>query len=147
MKRICLLFVIALLFTGCVSFQHSESIDVDHYGATGHYTDSRSGKLYMATLSGGGGGAGAKWWSPGGQWGFGGGGFKFSMVSNQSQSDPRNFAKAVAMMDMSKKIKYVKYDEETGTREYEFVHPLAGPERKPSKSSNLPPSFGREPVQ
>jgi uncharacterized protein YceK len=138
MKKICMLFVIALLFSGCASFQHAESIDVDHYGATGHYTDSRSGKLYMATLSAAGGGGGQN---------VGVGGFLFGMVSNQSQSDPRNFAKAVAMMDMSKKIKYVKYDEETGTREYEFVHPLAGLERKPSKSSNLPPSFGREPVQ
>ena len=137
MKKLCVLAVVALILSGCARFQHSESIDVDRFGATGQYQDSRSGKLYKAALGGGGGGGGVGVAALGG--------FLFSLNSSQSQSDPTNFAKAIAMVDMSKKLKSVRYDEDTGIREYEFVQPLAQTEGK--RSSNPPPSFGRRPVQ
>ena len=137
MKKLCVLAVVAVVLSGCARFQHSESIDVDRFGATGHYQDSRSGKLYKAALGGGGGGGGVGVAALGG--------FLFSLNSSQSQSDPTNFAKAIAMVDMSKKLKSVRYDEDTGIREYEFVQPLAQAEGK--RSSNPPPSFGRRPVQ
>jgi len=137
MKKLCVLAVVALVLSGCARFQHAESIDVDRFGATGHYQDSRSGKLYSATLGGGGGGGGVGVAALGG--------FICNINSSQSQSDPTNFAKAIAMVDMSKKLKSVRYDEDTGIREYEFVQPLAQAEGK--HSSNPPPSFGRRPVQ
>lgn len=137
MKKIWVLAVVAVILSGCARFQHSESIDVDRYGATGHYQDTRSGKLYKAALGGGGGGGGVGVAALGG--------FLFSLNSSQSQSDPTNFAKSIAMVDMSKKLKSVRYDEDTGIREYEFVQPLAQAEGQ--RSSNPPPSFGRRPVQ
>lgn len=136
MKKVCLFFIVALLLSGCARFQHSESIEVDRFGATGQYQDSRFGKLYRATLGGGGGGAGVG--------GAGAGALFFNLSSDQSESDPTNFAKAIAMIDMSKKLKSIRYDEETGIREYDLVNPLAQPET--TRNSNPPPSFGRQPV-
>jgi hypothetical protein len=138
MKRICLLFAVGLLVVGCARFQHSESINVDANGATGLYQDVRSGKLHRTTVAGGGGAGGYV---------VGLGGLFVNVISDQSQSDPRNFAKAVATADLAKKIKSVRYDESTGMREYEFVQPLAGAASAPGKSSSVSPSFGREPVQ
>lgn len=40
MKRICLLFVIALVFSGCARFQHSEAIQATPRGATGSFSSS-----------------------------------------------------------------------------------------------------------
>lgn len=139
MKKIIVLVALFLLAFGCARFQHSETINVDRYGAVGNYQDSRSGRLYNATLAGGGGGAGLL--------GFGTGVLGLNIVSNQSQSDPRNFAKAVAAIDMAKKLKYAKYDEETGIHEYEFIQPLSSNEKNTTRGSQLPPSYGRQPVQ
>jgi len=145
MKKVFLLLVVAALISGCAKFQHAESIDIDRFGATGQYQDSRSGKLYMATIAAGGGGGGAGPLGGCGHGGMGLGGFGLRVISNQGQSDPTNFAKAIAMIDMSKKLKTVKYDEVTGIREYELVNPLAPSETE--RHTNPPPSFGRQPVQ
>lgn len=139
MKKLLLILIIAMAFYGCATFNHSESIDVDHFGATGKYTDNRSGALYEMCLAGGGGGGGKH---------AGGGLLALYVKSNQSQSDPRNFAKSIVMVDMSKKLKSVKIDDVEGIREYEYVQPLARSEAKPAKpKSGLPPSFGYQPVE
>jgi hypothetical protein len=48
---------------------------------------------------------------------------------------------------MAKKLKYAKYDEETGVYEYEFIQPLSGGDKNMTRGSQLAPSFGRQPVQ
>jgi hypothetical protein len=138
MKKICLLAAVVLLLFGCAKFQHSESITVDPYGANGQYNDTRFGCLTRVTVAGGGGAGG---------YAAGLGGLFVNVISDQSQSDPRNFAKAVAVADLAKKLKSVRYDDSTGMREYEFVQPLAGAASTPGKGAAASPSFGREPVQ
>ncbi|HEX9884451.1 MAG TPA: hypothetical protein VGA79_10830 [Desulfobaccales bacterium] len=135
MKTLGLIVVIMLVFSGCATFNHSETLEVDHFGATGSYSDSRSGALYEAALYGAGGAGGAT---------VGLGAFGFCLRSNQSQSDPRNFARSVVMVDLSKKLKSIKVDDVEGIREYEYIQPLVKSE---VKSKNLPSSFGHQPVE
>lgn len=138
MKIIGLILAIALAISGCATFNHSESMTVDHLGATGSYTDTRTGSLYkMALLAGGGGG----------HVGIGAGGLGIILDSSQSQSDPRNFAKSIVMVDLSKKLKSIKVDEIEGIREYEYVQPLTKTEYKPKTQSSLPSAFGHQPIE
>ena len=135
MKTLGLIVVIMLVFSGCATFNHSEKLEVDHFGATGSYSDSRSGALYEAALYGGGGAGGTT---------VGMGAFGFYLKSDQSASDPRNFARSVVMVDLSKKLKSIKVDDVEGIREYEYIQPLVKSE---VKSKNLPSSFGHQPVE
>jgi hypothetical protein len=140
MKKLCLLAVVGLFFLGCATFQHSEFIDADHLGATGKYhheTQGPVGTFFLAGVgagvsgSAGGGGAGA-----------------ISVTTGFTAPDPRNFARSVSMINYSKKLKSVKYDEISGVRSYEFEDPHAVATKEPSLSTQeYPPSFGRQPIQ
>lgn len=148
MKTLGLIVVIMLVFSGCgTTLNHSESLSVDHFGATGTYSDSRAGSLYEFALTAGGGGGGegfvgsAAHSAPSG---MGAGGLGLFIRSNQSQSDPRNFARSIVMVDLSKKLKSIKVDDVEGIREYEYIQPLVKSE---VKSKNLPSSFGHQPVE
>lgn len=139
MKKLCLLCFLALSLVSCAHFNHSESIDVDHAGATGKYQDSRAGCLYRFGFFAAGGGGGGD--------GLGLGGIGWWIDSSQAESDPTAFANAIAKINYSKKLKSVKYDEVSGVRSYEFADPAT----KSSKSSvslreTFPPSYGQQPV-
>jgi hypothetical protein len=135
MKTLGLMLVIMLVFSGCATFNHSETLEVDHFGATGSYSDSRHGSLYEAALYGGGGAGGST---------VGMGVFGFALKSDQSASDPRNFARSIVMVDLSKKLKSIKVDDVEGIREYEYIQPLVKSELR---SKSLPSSFGHQPVE
>jgi len=136
MKLFALILGIMLLAPACATVQHSESIDVDHFGATGSYRDTRGGTLTKIGFLGGGAGGGV------------GGGMGFLINSNQGQSDPRYFAQSVVMVDLSKKLKSIKVDEVEGIREYEYVQPMTRTDYKGAKpKSSLPSAFGHQPVQ
>ena len=139
MRTIALIVGFMLMVPACTTtFQHSENINVDHFGATGNYSDSRSGNLYKFDLAASGAGAGGN---------FGWGGLAFRMDSSQSQSDPRYFARSIVMVDLSKKLKSVKVDECDGIREYEYVQPTERGDYKSKPSSTLPSAFGHQPIK
>jgi hypothetical protein len=141
MRIIALIVGIMLVLPACAAttYNHSENIEVDHFGATGTYSDSRSGTLSKTSLiAGGGGGASGA---------LGLGGLGLSVDSSQSQSDPRYFARAIVMVDLTKKLKSIKVDECDGIRQYEYVQPMGGSAYRPKSQSNLPSSFGHQPIQ
>jgi hypothetical protein len=135
MKLLALILGVMMVVPACATFQHSENISVDHFGATGNYSDSRSGMLYTLGLFGGAGVGGGT---------AGGGALGIEVDSSQSQSDPRYFARSIVMVDLSKKLRSIKVDECEGIREYEYVQPT---DRSGKSSSKLPSSFGHQPVQ
>jgi len=129
--------LVGLIFVGCTTFNHSEYIDADNYGATGKYEYTSQGTIGIFGLAGAGGGAGG---------GVGGGGAGVIFFSSDfREPDPRLFAKSITMVDLSKKLKKVKIDEAGNYREYEYVQPLA--EAKPESTSSPSPTFGREPIK
>lgn len=138
MRTIALIVGFMLVVPACATFQHSETISVDHFGATGSYSDSRSGMLYKMDLSGGVGAAGA---------GVRAGALGLKVDSSQSQGDPRYFARSIVMVDLSKKLKSVKVDEGEGIREYEYVQPTERGDYKSKPSSTLPSAFGHQPIK
>jgi hypothetical protein len=140
MKILGLGLVLILAVSGCsTTYNHSESIDVDHFGATGFYRDNRQGTLSKFALIGGGGAGGST---------VGLGGLGIVADSSQSQSDPQNFAKSIVMVDLSKKLKSIKVDDVEGIREYEYVQPLVkGDSRSSAPKSSLPSAFGHQPVE
>lgn len=127
-----------LVVPACATFQHSENISVDHLGATGNYSDSRSGALYRLELAAGAGAAGGS---------VGAGAMALRVDSSQSQSDPRHFARSIVMVDLSKKLKSVKVDECDGIREYEYVQPTARGDYRSKPSAALPSAFGHQPIK
>jgi len=142
MKLLALILGVMLVVPACATFQHSENISVDHFGATGNYSDSRNGALYRLELGGAtgvGNGAGAGAVGAGAAW--------VRVDSSQSQSDPRYFARSIVMVDLSKKLRSVKVDECEGIREYEYIQPVERREGKYQSSPKLPSSFGHQPVQ
>jgi hypothetical protein len=145
MKIMGLFLMLALLAAGCATYQHSEYIDTDQLNgyASGKYSNSSSGRSGTFAIAGGGGGLGS-----GGASGFGAG--ALTINSAPPQITPYNFARAVAMINYSKKLKSVKYDETGGIIEYEFDQtPSYRRSSAPavSSQSRLPSSFGYQPVE
>jgi len=146
MRIMGLSLMLVLLFCGCASFQHSEYIDTDQLdgNASGKYTLNSSGPSGTFAIAGGGGGG----IGSGGNSGFGAG--ALTVNSSPPAITPYNFARAVAMINYSKKLKSVKYDETGGIIEYEFDQkPLPRRSAYPavSSQSKLPSSFGYQPVE
>lgn len=142
MKTLVLVLVIMLSLGGCATtYNHSENIEVDHFGATGSYRDTRSGTLCKVAIMGAGGGGSAS-----GALGLGGLGIVVD--SSQGQSDPRAFAKSIVMVDLSKKLKSIKVDDAGEFREYEYVQPPSRSEYQSTKPrSKAPSAFGRQPIE
>lgn len=138
MRTIALIVGFMLVVPACATFQHSENISVDHFGATGSYSDSRSGALYKVELAGAGGIGGGT---------AGAGGVGLRVDSSQSQSDPRYFARSIVMVDLSKKLKSVKVDECEGIREYEYVQPTERGDYRSKPSAAIPSAFGHQPIK
>jgi hypothetical protein len=131
-------------FCGCATFQRSEVIETDQLGgfAAGTYRDNSSGKVGTVDLAGSGAG-----WGSGGIGGLGAVGL--GVKTGPPPSGALNFARAIAMINYSKKLKSVKYDQYGGVIDYEFEQTALTPRqyRQPVSESKLPSSFGHQPVE
>jgi hypothetical protein len=137
---LCLVFVLAL--AGCASVNRSQSIDTDQLSgfAAGRFQENVKGSSGSFALAGGGGG----WGSSGG----GAGGGAVSVTSNIPPSGAYDFARAVAMINYSKKLTRIKYDEGYGIIEYEFDQkPLSSKIDYQAPGGKLPSAFGHQPVE
>jgi hypothetical protein len=142
MKIVGLMVVAALLLSGCATFQRSEVIDTDKLDgyASGNYQDHSSGRTGEFALAGGGAGGGAS--------AAGGGALGMTIKTGPPNSGAYQFARSIAMINYSKKIKSIKYDETGRIIEYEFEpRPLTQASVYPPAQSAPQKSFGYQPVQ
>jgi hypothetical protein len=142
MKKIGLLLVImALSVWGCVTADNTTLIDTDQHGyAGGQYRDVHHGKVADVDIFGGGAGASAS--------GGGGGALGLMIHPAPTQGDPLPFARSIAMINYSRRLSSIKYDESGGIIEYEFN---SGPQAMgtgyaPPKAQ-MPSSFGYQPIE
>jgi hypothetical protein len=139
MKKVSLILMILLLLAGCASFQNSAVISTDAAGfATGQYNCSSSGPNGTFAIAGGGGVSGS---------GFGAGGMAFK--TGPPPSEAYSFARSVATINYSTRLKNIKYDEAGGIIEYEFgPGPMSMRSDYPApKSAKLPSAFGHQPIE
>jgi hypothetical protein len=142
MKIVGLMVVTALLLAGCATFQRSEVIETDKLDgyASGNYRDNSGGRTGEFALAGGGAGGGAT--------AAGGGALGMTIKTGPPNSGAYQFARSIAMINYSKKLKSIKYDETGRIIEYEFdQRPLS---RNTGYSPAQPApnqSFGYQPVQ
>jgi len=139
MKILGLILVVVVAFSGCATFQRTEVIDTDKLDgcASGTYRDSSSGPNGVVSLAGGGGAsaaAGAGW---------------MYIKTGPPASEAYKFARAIATINYSKRLKAITYDETGRIVEYEFDQRPLG-----KSSSYQPPaptpqsrSFGFQPVE
>jgi hypothetical protein len=146
MKFLGILILIVVVLSGCASFQRSEVIDTDKLGgfASGTYSDNSSGPSGTLRLVGSGAG-----WGAGGGGGLGAAGI--GVQTGPPPSGSYNFARSIAMINYSKKLKSIKYDEFGGVIDYEFEQtPLSSVKttrQDPGTKPKLPSSFGHQPVE
>jgi hypothetical protein len=139
-----IIIALAIPLLGCASFQRSEVIETDQLqgNASGTYRDNSSGPVGSLGLAGSGAG-----------WGVGGGGglgmAGIGVKTGPPPSGALNFARAIAMINYSKKLKSIKYDQYGGVIDYEFDQTSLAPKNYPSSGSGsrLPSSFGHQPVE
>lgn len=143
MKVLGVMAIVAMLLSGCAQFQRSEVIDTDKLGgfASGTYKDDSSGPVGSLGLAGSGAG-----------WGAGGAGLGVAGIGVKTGPPPSgalNFARAIAMINYSKKLKSVKYDQYGGVIDYEFDQTSLAPRNYPGSVSGprLPSSFGHQPIE
>ncbi|RJR34017.1 MAG: hypothetical protein C4567_16180 [Deltaproteobacteria bacterium] len=155
MKILCLMLVAGLLAAGCATFHHTESIDTDQHGVIyGKYNSDSSGRTGSIFLSG----VGAGWETAAASRLVSGnpasgalGGAAIYAETGPPKVSPVNFARSIAMINYSKKLKSIKYDEFGGIVEYQFDG-QAQPTKKGSfhqtyGKSNVPRSFGHQPIE
>lgn len=137
--------VIALVASGCTISHRSEVIDTDKLGgnASGTYNATSQGPSGRMTVGGSGFGAGAA------SLGFGAG--WMSVETGPPKSGAYDFARAIAMINYSKKLKSIKYDEYGGVIAYEFeqmpVSSVKTAQQGTGTKPKLPSSFGHQPVE
>jgi hypothetical protein len=133
---------LAVVLLGCASFQRSEVIETDKLEgyAAGTYRDNSSGPNGSLDVVGSGAGWGA---------GGGAGAAGINLRTGPPPSGALDFARAIAMINYSKKLTSVKYDQYGGVIDYEFDQtPLARSKyRDPATAPKLPSSFGHQPVE
>jgi hypothetical protein len=144
MKILGLILVVAVVFSGCATFQRSEVIDTDKFEgyASGTYRDNSSGPNAIFGLAGGGGA-----WGGGGAGGVGTAGI--AIRTGPPDSGAYKFARAIATINYSKRLKSITYDETGRIVEYEFDQRPLGKSSsyQPPAPSALPKSFGFQPVE
>lgn len=173
-----LLLIMALGIWGCVTADNTTVIDTDQQGyASGQYRDVHHGKVADFDIYGGGAGvsaassaaslAGSALLSTvttgvgsrtaaisgsnansGSSSGGGGGMVGLRVHPAPTQGDPLPFARSIAMINYSKRLNSIKYDESGGIIEYEFN---SGPgsmsrEYAPQKAQ-VPSAFGHQPIE
>jgi hypothetical protein len=129
-----LILAAGLSFSGCATVDHSVIIDTDktNANASGQYRDNRSGQM-----------GGWGFWVLGGY--SGDRNPSWPWQAKQGDGDPEKFARAVAMINYSKKLKSIKYDEYGGVTAYEFdSQPASSMKTTPQHG---PSSFGHQPVE
>jgi hypothetical protein len=153
-----LILITALGVCGCVTVDNSTLVDADTQGyASGQYRDVRHGKIANFGIFGGGAGSSATT-SAGAllssltsatsiassssgfkndNSGNGGGMLGLRVWPAPTQGDPMPFARSVAMINYSKKLTRVTYDD-SGLVNYEFGEATQRPR---------PISFGYQPIQ
>jgi hypothetical protein len=151
MKLLGVVTVIALICSGCTVSHRSEVIDTDKLGgyASGTFNEKSHGPVGKMSVGGSGFGAGAV------SAGFGAG--WACVETGPPPSGAQDFARAIAMINYSKKLKSIKYDEFGGVIDYEFEQqPLSYAQTTPQMkaTSPAPPtklkrrsSFGHQPVE
>ncbi len=145
MKKLALVLIIAMAFCACATVDRSVIIDTDKTDsyASGQYRDSHYGQLgtwgfwFLGGYSGpdAATSSGPPWFVP--------------CAVSRANSDPTKFARSIAMINYSKKLKSIKYDETEGIIEYEFEHkPIGKVGYQPSVTKpTLPSSFGHQPIE
>jgi hypothetical protein len=148
MKILGLILVTGLLASGCANFKHSEVVDTDQQGyATGRYASHSEGRTgsVMFGASGAGSAAGIS------NYGFGFGALALSVETGPPPVTPYYFAKSIAMINYSRNLKSIKYDQLGGIVEYQFYQRPSGGERNSPNpqinQSKLPASFGHKPIE
>jgi hypothetical protein len=145
MKLLAVVTVMALVCWGCTVSHRSELIDTDKLGgyASGTYDSKSHGPSGKMTAGGSAYGAGAS------TTGFGGG--FICIETGPPPSGAVDFARAIAMVNYSKKLKSIKYDEFGGVMDYEFEQlPLSYVKTTPQEPKPKQPrrsSFGHQPVE
>jgi hypothetical protein len=142
MRMMGLILIALIALGGCASYQHSEMIDTDASNgyAVGRYNLSSGGPSGSFAFAGTGGG-----------WGGGGGGFgagAMSIDSHPPQINSYSFARSVAAINYSKRLRNIKYDETGGIIDYEFAPgPVSMKGDYPSGKQSSPSAFGHQPIQ
>jgi hypothetical protein len=145
MKLLGVVTVIALVCAGCTVSHRSEVIDTDKLGgyASGTYNSKSEGPSGKMMAGGSAWGAGAN------STGFGAG--WLSIETGPPPSGAVDFARAIAMVNYSKKLKSIKYDEFGGVMDYEFEQqPLSYVRTTPTEPTPMRQrrsSFGHQPVE
>lgn len=137
-----IIIALAVVLLGCATFQRSEVIETDQLGgfASGTYRDNSSGRVGSLGVAG----SGAAW-GAGGAAGMAG----IKLKTGPPPSGALDFARAIAMINYSKKLKSVKYDQYGGVIDYEFEQTSLAPRNYPGSvsGSRLPSSFGHQPIE
>ena len=140
-----LILLTGFSFSGCATYQRSEVIDTDKLGGytSGEYRDNSSGPSGRMLLGGSGFGAGGSGTGFGVAW--------IGVESGPPKSGAYDFARAIAMINYSKKLKSIKYDEVGGVIDYEFeqmpVSSMKTAQQGTGAKPKLPPSFGHQPIE
>lgn len=137
-----LIIVLAAVLSGCATYQRSQTIDTDKLDgyASGTFKEDSAGPNVSLDMAG----SGASW---------GAGGAAAMAGLNYRTGPPPSgnldFARSIAMINYSKKLRSVKYDQYGGVIDYEFdTSPLARSRyRDPGAAPKLPSSFGYQPVE
>ena len=145
MKLLGVVTVIALVCSGCTMSHRSEVIDTDKLGgyASGTYDSKSHGPSGRMAVGGSGYGAGGA-----------GAGFGMAWASVETGPPPSgayDFARSIAMINYSKKLKSIKYDEFGGVIDYEFeqqpVSYVKATPQEPKPRQQRRSSFGHQPVE
>ncbi len=158
MKKIgWLMLIMTLGVWGCVTADNSTLIDTSQQGfASGQYRDTHQGQVADFGIFGTGGGAGAaaatRFIGPLGSdsksGSVGGGMLGLRVYPAPTQGDPLPFARSIAMINYSRRLSSIKYDESGGIIEYEFNPGPMGmrSEYAPPKAQE-PSAFGHQPIE
>lgn len=145
MRLLGLITVFAMVCAGCTVSHRSEVIDTDKSGAyaSGTYDEKSRGPVGRMAVGGSGFGAGAA------STGFGAG--WACIETGPPPSGAYDFARAIAMINYSKKLKSIKYDEFGGVIDYEFeaqpISSLKTTPQQPNPRQSRRSSFGHQPVE
>ena len=145
MRFLGVVIVVALVFSGCATYQRSEVINTDKLGgyAAGEYRDNSTGPSGKMFLGGSGFGAGGSGTGFGVAW--------IGVESGPPKSGAYDFARAIALINYSKKLKSIKYDEYGGVLDAEFdqlpVSSMRTSRQDLGTKPKIPPSFGHQPIE
>jgi hypothetical protein len=158
MKKIgLLLLIMALGVWGCVTANNSTLIDTDQQGfASGQYRDVRQGQVADFGIFAGGAGTGAASAARAigpllsdTKSGSGGAGMiGLRVYPSPTQGDPLPFARSIAMINYSKRLSSIKYDETGGIIEYQFnPGPMSMKSVYAPPKAQEPSAFGHQPIE